>query len=152
MAIMNLSPWRDMRTLREAMNELMEDSFVRSGQRQLSEQQAQQLRQQLRLPVDVYTTPEEIVILASLPGLTPDEVEIMIDGDRLTIRGELRRPLENVDYLFQERIYGPFSRSLTLNVPVSTDQAEAVFDNGVLTLTLPKAEESRPKTIEVKRK
>jgi len=152
MAIMNLSPWRDMRSLREAMNELMEDSFVRPGQRQLSEQQAQQLRQQLRLPVDVYTTPEEIVILASLPGLTPDEVEITIDGDRLSIRGELRRPLENVDYLFQERVYGPFSRSLTLNVPVSTDQAEAVFDNGVLTLTLPKAEESRPKTIEVKRK
>jgi HSP20 family protein len=130
------------------MNELMEDSFVRPGQRQMSERQVQQLR----LPLDVYTTPEEIVILASLPGLTPDEVEIMIDGDRLTIRGELRRPLENVDYLFQERAFGPFSRSLTLNVPVSTDQAEAVFDNGVLTLTLPKAEESRPKTIEVKRK
>jgi HSP20 family protein len=137
-----------MRSLREAMNELMEDSYVRPGQRQLSERQAQHLR----LPLDVYTTPEEIVILASLPGLTPDEVEITIDGDQLTIRGELRRPLENVDYLFQERAYGPFSRSLTLNVPVSTEQAEAVFENGVLTLTLPKAEESKPKTIEVKRK
>jgi HSP20 family protein len=148
MATVNLSPWRDMRSLREAMNELMEDSFVHPGQRQLDQRQAQQLK----LPLDVYTTPEEIVIMASLPGLTPDEVEITIDGDRLTIRGELRRPLENVDYLFQERAYGPFSRSLTLNVPVSTDQAEAVFDNGVLTLTLPKAEESKPKTIEVKRK
>jgi HSP20 family protein len=106
----------------------------------------------VRLPLDVYTTPEEIVIVASLPGLTPDEVDITIDGDRLAIRGELRPPLENVDYLFQERAYGPFSRTLTLNVPVNTNQAEAIFENGVLTLTLPKAEESKPKTIEVKRK
>jgi HSP20 family protein len=102
--------------------------------------------------LDVYTTPEEIVIVSSLPGLTPDEVDITIDSDRLTIRGELRPPLENVDYLFQERAYGPFSRALTLNVPVNTEQAEAMFENGVLTLTLPKAEESKPKTIEVKRK
>jgi HSP20 family protein len=137
-----------MRTLREAMDELLEESFVQPGQRQTGQRQ----EQRLRLPLDVYATPEEIVIMSSLPGLTPDEVDITIDGDRLTIRGELRPPLENVDYLFQERAYGPFSRSLTLNVPVNTDQAEAVFENGVLTLTLPKAEESKPKTIEVKRK
>jgi HSP20 family protein len=130
------------------MDELLEESFVRPDQRQIGQRQ----EQQLRLPLDVYATPEEIVIVSSLPGLTPDEVDITIDGDRLTIRGELRPPLENVDYLFQERSYGPFSRSLTLNVPVNTDQAEAVFENGVLTLTLPKAEESKPKTIEVKRK
>jgi HSP20 family protein len=148
MTMTNLNPWRDMRTLREAMDELMEESFVRPGRRQLGQRQ----ERRFRLPLDVYATPEEIVIVLSLPGLTPDEVDITIDGDRLTIRGELRPPLENVDYLFQERAYGPFTRSLTLNVPVNTDQAEAVFENGVLTLTLPKAEESKPKTIEVKRK
>jgi HSP20 family protein len=130
------------------MDELLEESFVPPRQRRLGQQQ----EQRLRLPLDVYTTPEEIVIVASMPGLTPDEVDISIDGDRLTIRGELRPPLENVDYLFQERGYGPFSRTLTLNVPVNTNQAEAVFENGVLTLTLPKAEESKPKTIAVKRK
>lgn len=148
MTVMRWHPWREMRTLREAMDELLEESFVQPGQRQIGQRQ----EQRLRLPLDVYATPEEIVIMSSLPGLTPDEVDITIDGDRLTIRGELRPPLENVDYLFQERAYGPFSRSLTLNVPVNTDQAEAVFENGVLTLTLPKAEESKPKTIEVKRK
>jgi HSP20 family protein len=148
MTLINMNPWRNMRTLREAMDELLEESFVRPGQRQIGQRQ----EQRLRLPLDVYTTPEEIVIVASLPGLTPDEVDITIDGDRLTIRGELRPPLENVDYLFQERAYGPFSRALTLNVPVNTEQAEAMFENGVLTLTLPKAEESKPKTIEVKRK
>ena len=73
MAMVTLSPWRNMRTLREAMDELMEESFVRPGQRQLAQRQGQQLR----LPLDVYTTPEEIVIVASLAGLTPDEVEIV---------------------------------------------------------------------------
>ncbi|MGD9028719.1 MAG: Hsp20/alpha crystallin family protein [Anaerolineae bacterium] len=143
-----MRPWREMRTLREAMDDLLEESFVRPGQSRMG----QRREQGFQLPLDVYTTPEEIVITASLPGLTPDEVDIVIDGDRLTIRGELRPPLENVDYLFQERALGPFSRTLTLNVPVNTEQAEAVFENGVLTLTLPKAEESKPKTIQVKRK
>jgi HSP20 family protein len=129
------------------MDELFEESFIRPRERQMESPE-----RRWRLPVDIYTTPEEIVIVASLPGLTPDEVDITIDGDRLTIRGALRPPLENVDYLFQERLYGPFSRTLTLNVPVNADEAEASFENGVLTLTLPKAEESRPKTIEVKRK
>jgi HSP20 family protein len=129
------------------MDELLEESFVRPRRREMERSQ-----RRLRLPLDVYATPEEIVIIASLPGLTADEVDITIDGDRLTIRGELRPPLENVDYLFQERAYGPFSRTLTLNVPVNTDEAEAVFENGVLRLALPKAEETRPKTIEVKRK
>lgn len=147
MTITRGNPWREMRTLREAMDELLAESFVRPSQRQVEGRE-----RRWRLPVDVYTTPEEIVILASLPGLDSEDVEISIDGDQLTIRGELRPPLENVDYLFQERAYGPFSRTLTLNVPVDTDQAEAVFESGVLTLTLPKAEESKPKTIEVKRK
>lgn len=147
MTITRGNPWREMRTLREAMDELLEESFVRPSERQMERSE-----RRLRLPLDVYTTPEEIVIIASLPGLTADEVDITLDGDRLTIRGELQPPLENVDYLFQERAYGPFSRTLTLNVPVNTDEAEAVFENGVLKLTLPKAEETRPKTIEVKRK
>lgn len=147
MSITNLNPWREVRTLREAMDELFEESFVRPGQQRLEQQQ-----RRFRLPLDVYVTPEEIVIVASLPGLTADEVDITIDGDRLTIQGELRPPLENVDYLFQERAYGPFSRTLALNVPINAGQAEAVFENGVLTLTLPKAEESKPRSIEVKRK
>lgn len=148
MSITNLEPWREMRTLREAMDELMQESFVRPGQRRMERPP----ERRMRLPLDVYATPEEIVIVASLPGLTPEEVDITIDGDRLNIQGNLRTPLENVDYLFQERPYGPFSRTLTLNVPINEDDAEAVFENGVLTLTLPKAEESKPKSIEVKRK
>ena len=148
MTVIHRHPRRNMMTLREAMDQLFEESFVRP-ERRLG---AGSLEQPLRLPLDVYTTPEEIVIITSLPGLTPDEVDIVIEGDALTIRGALRPPLENVEYLFQERVDGAFSRTLTLNVPVEADKAEAVFENGVLTLTLPKAEETKPRVIEVKSK
>jgi len=148
MTVIRWNPWREMTTLRDATNRLLENSFVRSTQGRGDGS----LERPFRLPLDIYTTPEEIVLVASLPGLTPDEVDITIEGDNLTIRGNLRPPLENVEYLFQERPYGAFSRTLALNVPVNTEETEAVFENGILTLTLPKAEETKPKVIKVKRK
>lgn len=147
MTVTRWSPFGDAITLRQAMDRLFEDSLVRPTSWR---EEAQE--RQFRLPLDVYTTPGEIVIIASLPGLTADEVDILIEGDSLTIQGELRAPLENVDYLFQERRYGALSRTLTLNVPVEADKAEAAFENGVLTLTLPKAEQLKPKVISVKSK
>lgn len=150
MTVIRWNPWREAVTLREAMDQLFEESVVRPRPRR---RQGEELHEQLyRLPLDVYTTPEEITVVASLPGLTPDEVDIAIEGDTLTIRGELRPPLENVEYLFQERGFGAVSRTLTLNVPVEANKAEATFENGVLTLTLPKAEETKPKVIKVKGK
>ncbi len=149
MTIVHFDPLREAMSLREAMDRLLEESFVRSPTRSW---RGKTTDSPLRLPVDVYTTPEEIVLTASLPGLLPEEVDIAIEGDTLTIRGELRPPLDNVEYLFQERPYGYFARSLTLNVPVDVDKAEAVFENGVLTLTLPKMEAVKPKTIRVKKK
>ena len=148
MGVIRLDPWREMVTLRDATDRLLRDSLVRP--RRAWENHP--LDRAVRLPLDVYTTADEIVLVASLPGLTPDEVDIAIEGDLLTIRGELRPPLENVAYLFQERPYGAFSRALTLNVPVDAGKAEAVFENGVLTLTLPKAEETKPKVIKIKSK
>ncbi|MCP4543115.1 MAG: Hsp20/alpha crystallin family protein [Chloroflexi bacterium] len=149
MTLIRRNPWREMTTLREAMNQLFEEGTAHPRAHRWIEGPREKNR---RLPLDVYTTSEEIVISASLPGLTPDQVDIAIEGDTLTIRGELQQPLENVNYLFQERVHGTFLRTLTLNVPVEAENAEAVFENGVLTLTLPKAEETRPKVIKVKRK
>lgn len=102
------------------------------------------------LPLDVYSTANELVIKASVSGVEPGDVEITIEGDRLTIKGEINAPLENVEYHIQERRSGPFGRTLTLNVPVEADSAEATFQNGELTLIIPKAEEVRPKVIKVK--
>ncbi len=104
------------------------------------------------LPVDIYSTPDEIVIHASVPGMDAEDVEITIEGETLVIKGERQAPLENVDYSIQERRFGPFGRTLTLNVPVLPDEAEAVFDRGVLTLTIPKAEKARPRVIKVQSK
>lgn len=151
MTVMRFNPVRDMVSLRQAMDRLLEDSFVRSsGDWGAPESAARDRRYQL--PLDVYATDNEIVIQASLPGLAPDEVTINLEGDSLTIQGELKRPLENVNYLFQERPYGIVTRTLTVNVPVDAEKAEATFENGVLTLTLPKAEAIKPKTISVKPK
>lgn len=141
------SVWQPM-SLRDAVNRLMEDSFVRS---QFSRGTNDQPRV-LSLPLDVLSTEEALVITANVPGVDPEDVDISIEGDTLTIRGEFKRndaqPSDNL--LMQERYHGPFRRVLTLNIPVQADKAEAVFKDGVLTLTLPKADKIRPKVIKVK--
>ncbi|NLE45920.1 MAG: Hsp20/alpha crystallin family protein [Chloroflexi bacterium] len=145
MTVSRFYPRRDVMSLRDAMDRLFEESLARPAR----EWDDRTSARESRLPLDVYTTSEEIVILASLPGLTPDEVDISIEGDALTISGELRGPLENVDYVFQERSFGRFSRTLTLNVPVDVERVEASFENGVLTVVLPKSERDRPRVIKV---
>ena len=88
----------------------------------------------------------------SVPGLKAEDVEITIEGETLTIKGVKQAPLENVDYHLQERRHGSFGRTLTLNMPVNTEEAEATFENGELTLVIPKAQEVRPKVIKVQSK
>lgn len=139
-------PITNLVTMQQAMDQLFDEAWDRrsagwrGGERVAA------------LPVDVYSTDNELIIQASVPGLEPDDVTLTIEGETLTIKGETKPPLDNVEYHIQERRFGPFGRTLTLNVPVQAEQAEAVFDKGVLTLTIPKAEEVRPKLIKVKSK
>jgi len=147
MAVTRWEPFKDLMTLREAMDRLFEDSLVPTGTRWVSGREVQ-----FQLPMDVYTTDEELVITAAVPGIDPKDVEITIEGDTLTIRGEIAAPMENVNYITQERPYGKFVRVLRLNIPLDAEKAEATFDKGVLTLVIPKKEEVRPKTIQVKSK
>ena len=84
-----------------------------------------------------------------MPGIKPESVEITIEGDALTIRGERPAPLENVDYALQERPYGKFQRTLNINIPVDADKAEARYENGLLTLSIPKVQAAKPKIIQV---
>jgi len=148
MTILRWNPAEELYSLRREMSRLMEDSWLPYRLTQMVRPE----ERVMRLPLDAYTTDEELVITAAVPGLNPDDVEIVMEDDVLTIKGELRAPLENVTYLFQERPYGRFSRSVTVNVPVDAGQAEAKFDKGVLTVILPKLERVRPKVIEVKAK
>lgn len=136
-------PFRDVVTLREAMDRLFEDTFVPSRRR------GQQVERVWRLPLDAYVTAEEIVVLADMPGVKPESVEITIEGDTLTIKGERPMPLDNVDYVMQERTTGKFQRTLNINIPVDADKAEAKFEHGLLTLSIPKAEAVKPKTIQI---
>jgi HSP20 family protein len=135
-------PFKDLMTLREAMDRLFEDSYVRAGPRWAEEGTC-------ALLIDAYTTADDVVIVAAVPGLDPEDIEITIDGDTLTIRGEFKGPLENVDYVVRERTCGKFSRTLRLNVPVQASKAEATFDKGVMTLVIPKSEEVKPRSIKV---
>lgn len=146
--IVRWEPLRDMVSLREAMDRLFEESFVQPSWASLA-RRPEKNGGEWQLPVDVYTTPEEIVIAANVPGVKPENVEITFKGDVLTIQGELPGALENVEYLMRERRHGRFSRTLSFNVPVNADGIEATFENGVLTVVAPKAEQVKPKTIRV---
>jgi len=139
-------PFHDLVTLREAMDRLFAESFVRPG---------------TAFPVtgvepavDVYQTKDEIVVKAALPGLKPDEIDISVTGDLLTIRGEFKQEekIEEGGYLRQERRYGQFCREFNLPTQVTADKAKADFEHGILTLHLPKAEAVKPKSISVKAK
>lgn len=141
-------PMRDFVALRDAMDRLFEDSYVQPGWSGLGRRTSAE-GASWRLPLDVYTTAEEVVITANVPGVKPEDVEITFEGDVLTIKGHLPAPLENVEYVMRERRFGPFSRSLTFNVPVNTENIEATFEHGVLTIVVPKAEAIRPKQIKV---
>ncbi|MBM4423345.1 MAG: Hsp20/alpha crystallin family protein [Chloroflexi bacterium] len=136
-------PARDFLTIRDLMERMFEESFGPTRDYASDE---------FRLPIDAYATDGEIIVQAGLPGVKPESVEISVEGDTLKISAELPAKLENVDYTFAERAHGRYSRTLMLNVPVESDKAEAQFDNGLLTLRLPKAEAVKPKQIKVKAK
>jgi HSP20 family protein len=147
MAIVKWQPFSELVSLRDAMDRLFEDSYVRPSL-------ATSFGEGMGTPVDMYQTDKDVVVKASLPGVKPEEVDISITGDVLNIEGEHKEEQEVKEkgYFRKELRYGTFSRSLQLPVAVKTDKADAVFENGVLTLTLPKAEEAKPKQIKVKAK
>ena len=104
--------------------------------------------------VDMYQTDNEVVVQAALPGIKADEVQINVTGDILTIKGETKHEEERQDksWHIREHRWGAFERSVMLPTGVISDKAKADFENGILTITLPKSEEVKPKTITVKAK
>ena len=147
-SLVRWEPFRELISLREAMDRLFEESFVRPWAGWMMPAGAE------TLAVDMYETDDAIIVKTAIPGVKPEDLDISIAGDTLTIRGETKaeEEVKEEDYIRRERRYGAFCRSLTIPVPIVADEAEAEFENGILTLTLPKAEEIRPKTIKVKAK
>jgi HSP20 family protein len=142
-------PMREMMTLREAMDRLFDDAFTRpfggneGGWRGPG------------VPaVDMYQTDNEVVIKAAGPGMKAEDVHISVAGDVLNIKGELKQEDERdqKNYHMREQRWGSFERSLRLPTAVLSDKARADFENGILTISLPRAEEVKPKRIAVKAK
>ncbi len=142
----NITRWdpiRDMLSMRQAMDRLLEETFARGTETRGTGAWL--------LPMDAYITDDAIVIRADVPGLSPEDIEITLEGDTLSIRGEIKREEDNDrKYVLLERPTGKFERTLTIGTPIDHDKVEATFKDGVLTLTLPKADAVKPRQITVK--
>jgi HSP20 family protein len=144
MSMMRWDPFAEMTTLRQAIDQLFENSFIRPGNSSSTGG--------LGIPVDLVERNDAIVVKASLPGVKPDDLQIQIQQNMLTITGEQHeeREQEQGRYYLAERRVGRMSRSIALPVAVDADASDAVFAYGVLTLTLPKAAQARTKQIAVR--
>ena len=107
-----------------------------------------------QLSIDVYQTPNTIEVKSTIAGVKPDDIDISINNDMLTIRGkrEMNNIIKEENYLFRECYWGSFSRSIILPVEIEADKIEALLENGVLTVILPKAKNAKQISIKVKEK
>ena len=140
-------PFREMMSLRQAMDRLFEDALVRPfSPGGWGEEGALG-----GLDIDLYEKDDDLVVEAGLPGVKPEDVDISVQNNVLTIRGETGQEQEGTRGRWhqRERRYGSFFRRIQLPAPVQIEKAEAKFDNGVLRLRLPKAEEARERRIPI---
>ena len=145
MAVVKWDPFRDLVSIQDRMNRLFEQTLSRSrGEEGVT-------ATTWTPAVDIYETADTIVMKAELPGVTREDIHIQIDGSTLTLKGERRfaKDVQEESYLRIERAYGSFHRSFALPATVQQENVRAVLKDGVLELTLPKAEDSKPKRISV---
>jgi HSP20 family protein len=142
----NLTRWepeRGMMTLREAMDRLFDDAFTHPlDVARISDVPS----------IDMYQTDDEMVVKATIPGYEAEDVNISVEGDTVMIGGETKQKKEEKEatYYMREQRYGSFERSVRLPTAVKAEEAKAGFENGILTITFPLAEEERSKRIEIK--
>lgn len=140
MTIVRWNPLRDLAAMQSAMDRFFDDSWrsIRTSADSLL--------------LDVHETESEYKVVTSLPGVKSEDVSVSLNNDVLTITAETRQEVmpQNSKPLLVERSYGKIMRSIRLPVPVVADKIEAVMENGVLQLTLPKTPESQPRQIPVR--
>lgn len=144
MALDRWDPFRDMMTVRDAMDRWLQQSISGTGQLLSS------IRPEA-IPLDVIERDDSFEVRAAVPGVKPEDVEVVVQGERLTLRAELRSTDEQRDenWLMREHRYGLLQRSITLPSPVSSENAEARIEYGVLILRLPKLQSSQVRRIAV---
>ena len=144
MTIARIAPLSDFVSLRDAMDQLFQESFIRpngwSG-----------TAGQITVPVDLWETKDAYHLRADLPGMTADDIAINVTGDTVSLAGETKVPTDVAmdGWLRQERRSGKFQRLFTLPVQIDSNAVTATFTNGVLDLVLPKSEAVKPKTVKI---
>lgn len=138
------SPFGELMSLRQAMDRLFEDSFVRPGEFTM-------IAGETRAPLDVRLTADEIVVQAALAGVKPEDATITIENGTLTITAETEAEREEQEgtWLLREIRRGSFSRAISLPAGLQQDRATANFEDGVLTVRIPRAEEVKPRQIRI---
>jgi HSP20 family protein len=145
MAIIRWDPFRDMVTLREKMNRLFEDSLTNKGE-------DKDLTVSNWAPaVDIYETGNELVLTAEVPGIDEKDIEIKVEDNTLTLKGERKFEKETKEENFHrlERSYGSFFRAFSLPNSIDPDRIQAEHENGVLKIIMPKRQELKPKTVKI---
>lgn len=139
-------------SLRDAMDKLMNDAFGGSFRSVFPAQTGQS---RMPLPLDIYSTNDEVVIIASVPGIDPANMEVTVDKETVTLTGSTPDVADSAEaaeatWFLHELPRGTFSRSVTLPVEIDANNADATFEHGVLRLRLPKAEAAKPRKIEIR--
>src|ERR1700757_936578 len=142
--ITRFEPVRGVFSLQDQINRLFNEAFDRSSDEANLTAWAP--------AVDIFETEHELVVKADLPDIKPEELDIRVENNILTIRGERKfeKQVNEDHYLRVERSYGSFSRSFSLSNTVNTEAIKADYQNGVLTLSIPKREEAKPKQVQVR--
>ena len=141
-SIVRWEPFREMESLRDAMERMFEERSLRPPVPFWGAES---------LAVDMWETDDNVMVRAAIPGVKPEEIDVSVTGDTLTIRAETKEgeEVKRENYLRRERRFGSMCRSVALPGGLETDKAEADYSDGILTLTFPKAEEIKPKSIKV---
>ena len=145
MAIVRWEPFRDLVATQRDFDRLFREAFSPMfGEGEVS-------TRTWAPPVDIYETDENLVLKAELPGIDPNNVEIRVEDNSLYLKGERKfeKEVKEQNYHRVERSYGTFTRTFSLPSSISADKVVANYKDGILTLTMPKREEAKPKTIKI---
>jgi HSP20 family protein len=146
MSIIRWEPFRDLVSTQDRFNQLFDDTFARA----FGDQQEVSPRAWTP-PVDTYETSDSLVLKAELPGINPEDVEICVEDSTLYLKGERKfeKEVKEENLYRVERSYGTFTRSFSVPNTIDADKVKAEYENGILTLTMPKREEAKPRTIKI---
>jgi HSP20 family protein len=147
MAITRWEPFRDLMTMQERMNRLFNEFFSRPA----GYEEESTVQGKWTPAVDIYETDSEVVLKAELPGMTQEDIHIEIRENVLTLKGERKQEseAEEGEYHRVERSYGTFQRMFTLPSVIQHEKVKARYKDGVLEVTMPKAEAAKPKHIAI---